>query len=379
MHVGLIVPSFGAGEREIPALSLLVTGLAGQIDITVIPLRNPAGTASDGQAAYDVLDPAGADQPFRALLRSSLDALRAQQRARPFDLLHGYWLFEPGFVAALAARLLHIPAVVSIGGAELVALPEIGYGGMRSARGRLLHRAVLGAATSVTGGSRYVLDLARETLPGGAGKLRLAPLPVQADSESQSELPESPVDAGGSMKLLQVGAYLPVKGQDLSIRALATLAPVWPDLTLTLIGEDPYGYRRRMAELARFLGIADRVRLLGRTPHAELAGYYQHSDLLLMPSRHESQGMVVLEAAAHGLPTVGSDVGVVRDLSPAAAVSFTVGDLAGMTRAITALVEDPDRRRLIGAAARREVRTRYAVEPVMERWLEVYGEALHGG
>ncbi len=255
-------------------------------------------------------------------------AIRARHRKQPFDLLHAYWLFEPGFVATIAARAIGVPVITSIGGAELVSLPALGYGGMRSRRGRLLNSAVLRASTLTTGGSNYVLDLARQAVPASTPKLRLAPLPIQI--QTQPETTESPYDAPGSFNLLQVGAYLPVKGQDVSIRALAALAKTENRFRLTLIGENPVGYKERMMNLAQNLGIAEQVQLLDRMPHEALVHYYRHADLLLMPSRHESQGMVVLEAAALGLATAGSDVGVVRDLAPNAAVGVPVDDLAAL-------------------------------------------------
>jgi len=98
-----------------------------------------------------------------------------------------------------------------------------------------------------------------------------------------------------------------------------------------------------------------------------------------MPSRHESQGMVVLEAAALGLPTVGSDLGVVRDLAPDAAVAVLTGDVRALARATAEFLNDGERRAGIGARARRIVEERYSLEPVVSRWVDLYEEAAGGG
>lgn len=376
MHVGLILPSYnGAGAMQIPSISLLASGLARQIDVTVIPLRNPDGISATHDESVSLLDPGAASLRFRSLLRATIDAIRSRHRVHSFDLLHGYWLFEPGFVAAVAGKLLRIPVVASIGGAELVALPEIGYGGMRAMRGRMLNRATLAAATVVTGGSSYVVGLARRVSPASGARFRVVPLPVETNLAGIE--PDNPYSRTG-IQLLQAAAYLPVKGQDISVRALATVLRDRAPLQLTMIGEDPHGYRRRMRDLAGNLGIADRVQFLERMPHAALAGYYRHSDLLLMPSRHESQGMVVLEAAAHGLPTVGSNVGVVGDLAPEAAVAVPPGDVEGLAAEIGRLVQDQARRDQLGRTARETVQRRYGIEPVVRQWITTYEEAIGG-
>lgn len=377
MHVGLVLPSYAARNdaMQIPALSLLASALSERIQITIIPLRNPPGMRHAPDDLASVTDIGGAQLQFRSLLKASIEQIRSRHRERPFDLLHGYWLFEPGFVAAVAAWSLHIPAITSIGGAELVSLPAIGYGGLRSRRGRLLNLAVLRGSTLVTGGSNYVLDLARAAAPSVAEKLRLVPLPVETPACGENIIERR---GDRDFNLLQVGAHLPVKGQDLSIRALAALHNRYPHANLTLIGEDPLNYRRRMADLAHNLGLASRVILLPRVPHAALAGYYRRADLLLMPSRHESQGMVVLEAATHGLPTVGSNVGVVGDLAPNAAIALPAGDLDTMSRQIASLLDDRLGRQRIGDAARQAVETQFGLASVTRRWIATYAEALDG-
>lgn len=377
MHLGLILPSFSTGaSMQIPSISLLARSLAGEIDVTVFPLRNPPGTLQTSVNGMNVCDLCGAPMRFRTLTRQAIKLIRERHRSYPLDLLHAYWLFEPGAIAAAAGRLLGLPVVTSIGGAELVSIPSISYGGLGTKRGRLLNTGVLKSADLVTGGSRYVLDLASSLTPSMRPKLRLAPLPVEHLDVNPNGAPSG--SPAGSQRLLQVGAFLPVKGQDISIRALAELSREHPDAELTIIGEDPHGYRTRMRALGEQLGLADRLRLLDRIPHDELGGYYRGSDILLMPSRHESQGMVVLEAAARGLPTVGSDVGVVRDLAPDAAVAVPVNDPGALASTVSAILRDDRQRAQLGDAARNAVRDRYSVGPVVQTWLDLYREVAGG-
>lgn len=374
MHVGLILPAYGSDEHlQIPSLSLLAKGLAEKIDVTIIPLRNPSLSGTDGKLR--TLDPLGAGLRFRTLVRHTIDLIRNEHRRHPFDVLHAYWLFEPGAVAAFAGQLLRIPVVVSIGGAELSALQKIGYGGARTYRGRMLNRIVMRSADIVTGGSQHVLEQARDLEPTAVSRLRFAPLPVDVSLTRGSE--ELSHDSN-ARQLLQIGSYLPVKGQDQSIRAVASLARTYPQLSLTIIGEDPFGYRRRMRDLALSLGVNERIQLLDRVPHWDLIDQYRNSALLLMPSRHESQGMVVLEAAVQGLPTVGTGVGVVRDLAPEAAFAITPGNFQLLASAIYELLDDIEQRRDLARTVRQRVIEEYGVEPVVRRWLKIYGEVARG-
>jgi glycosyltransferase involved in cell wall biosynthesis len=68
-------------------------------------------------------------------------------------------------------------------------------------------------------------------------------------------------------------------------------------------------------------------------------------------SRHEAAGVSVLEAAAAGVPTVGTSVGYVADWAPDAAAAVPAGDATAMARQIAALLDDPAARMALGARA----------------------------
>src|SRR5262249_32111111 len=78
----------------------------------------------------------------------------------------------------------------------------------------------------------------------------------------------------------------------------------------------------------------------------------QRSHLFVLSSRHEAAGAVVLEAAACGVPVVGTAVGYVADWAPEQALAVPPRDPAALATAIGALLADRDRRERLAAAAR---------------------------
>ena len=143
MRLALITPGFSADETDwcIPALLDLVRELSRRHDVHVFTLRYP-----HRRSRYQVHDAAvtslghGTSGGLRRvpLLQHALAAILAEHRQRPFDLLHGLWADEPGFLAVAAGALLRRPAIVSLLGGELVGFPDIGYGGQLSRANRWL-------------------------------------------------------------------------------------------------------------------------------------------------------------------------------------------------------------------------------------------------
>ena len=108
-------------------------------------------------------------------------------------------------------------------------------------------------------------------------------------------------------RILFIGRLLYWKGMGLGLRAFAKLKERIPEATLTIVGMGPE--KRRWQKLAEKLKIQDRICWIHRANKTELSNIYNDHDILLFPSLHDSGGMVVLEALAHGLPVVCLDLG----------------------------------------------------------------------
>lgn len=114
----------------------------------------------------------------------------------------------------------------------------------------------------------------------------------------------------GRPTLLFVGRIQPLKRVDLAVAALAEMART--DAQLVVVG-GPSGAGGeeefvRVRALADRLGVAERVRFVPPQPHHLLSSWYRAADVVVVPSRSESFGLVALEAAACGTPVVAAAV-----------------------------------------------------------------------
>ena len=125
-------------------------------------------------------------------------------------------------------------------------------------------------------------------------------------------------------RLLSVGAITPVKGHDVLVSALALVADLrW---TWSLVGASvDAAHATGLWSALCNAGIDARVTLAGALTGHDLAAAYAGADLLVLPSRHETYGIVASEALARGIPVLATDVGGVREALGASSRGATPG------------------------------------------------------
>ena len=381
MRVALIVPGFSADDRDwcIPALLNFARAMGRLVELEIFTLRYPhrRGTYRIGNAMVHSLGWAQRRGTQSARLWwSAVQAIQARHRDSPFDCLHAFWADEPGWVGVACALRLGLPFVVSLAGGELSDLPGAAYGLQRHPVQRRLIGWTLRRADVVTAGSRYMLDMARAHVPASQ-RLVLAPLGVDVERFSPEAAAAMGMRAGEPATLINVGSLAAVKGQGLLLGAMRHTAAAWPGARLHIVGEGSLrgALRRQIDEL----GLTSQVTLDGAMAHERLAELYRGADLFVQASRHEAQGMAVLEAAACGVPAAGTPVGVLPELAERGAALAAGDDERALADAMLALLGDRERRRAMARAARAMALDRYSVDGCTRRFLEIYGKACDEG
>jgi len=319
MRIGLVVPGFSAHAEDwcIPALRHLARALSSTDVVRVIAVRYPYRPGRYSIEGAEVIAVGGAERRGMAALdvwRTTLGLLGAEHRRRPFDVLHAFWATESGLLTAIAGRLLHVPALVSLAGGELVALPVIHYGDQRRGWERLKVAAALRLSTAVTAGSHQLLGLAKTYTD--KERLYYAPLGVPLDlfQPSQTET---------GQRFIHVGSLTPVKDQVTLLRAFAKHPH---GATLDIVGDGPLLHD--LEHLAKQLGVGQAVTFHGDVDHAALPDVYRQASHFVLSSLHEAQNMAAIEAAACGLQVVGTRVGVLPELTDAVSPTGNAESLA---------------------------------------------------
>jgi glycosyltransferase involved in cell wall biosynthesis len=211
-------------------------------------------------------------------------------------------------------------------------------------------RAVLSAATAVLTTSAW----ARRALLQ-LHSLRGDRVHVAEPGVDPAELAPGTATAGA---LLSVAAVIPGKGHDVLLDALAMLGGAgWECLCVGSVERDP-AFAATLRRRVREVGLDGRVRFSGPQSGAALGRSYRAADVLVLPSRGETYGMVVTEALAHGLPVVAAEVGGVPEALGYGADGTRPGllvppdDPRALHDALRAWLEDHDLRRRLRRAAR---------------------------
>ncbi len=158
--------------------------------------------------------------------------------------------------------------------------------------------------------------------------------------------------------LVFIGRIQPLKGVDVAVEALAKVER--KDARLWIVGgasgKGGGAEVDRVRSLIDDLDLSDRVDFIPAQPHHLLSTYYRAADICLVPSRSESFGLVALEAAACGVPTVASAVGGLLTLVDHGHTGYLVEgrDPADYAAWIDTILGDPvlARRLSVSAAAR---------------------------
>lgn len=302
-------------------------------------------------------------------------------RVRP-DLIHTS-LFEADIAGRLAAARWRVPVVSSLvtmqygtarrEGEGLPAWKVAAARAMDAATAQFVTRfhAITEAAGQHGSGHLRVSRRPIEVIPRGRSDAALG----RRSSERRSAVRSSQRWRDDEHVLLAVARQEPQKGLDVLLEAVAQLRRRGLPLRLVLAGR-PGSASTRIRRLVDELGLAEVVEQLG--VRDDVADLMVGADVLVLPSRWEGLGGVLLEAMALELPIVASDLAPIAEVAPPDEVALLAppGDAIQLAEAIAASISDPAASAERTARGRARFEARYTIEAVAEQMAGFYQRAL---
>lgn len=232
---------------------------------------------------------------------SQLDLIAAGR----FDVVHAHFGHWGVPLAALRATQPKLRIVTTFHGYDVTVAPGLhGYG---------MYRRLFQVGDRFTVNSRY---LWRRLIALGCPEDRMTQLRMGVSSSEFQCTPRRRTP-GEPLRLISIGRLAPMKGFEYAISAVAELARAGHDVRYRIVGDGELKSRLE-AQIAQ-LGLGERVTLLGALPHEAVRRELASGHLFLLPSAYapagqvETQGVVVQEAQASGLPVLVSQIGGVAE------------------------------------------------------------------
>lgn len=285
-----------------------------------------------------------------------------------YDVVHAH-MGRTGLVMQhlRAWNLLHGPLLTTFHGSDVLVEPG------RHPPG-LYDRLFTGAA-ALTANTNFLVG-ALQALGAPREKCTVVPVGV---NPTDFEFRPRRLASGQRLRILTVARLDPLKGIRYGIEAVDALRKEGVDVTYTIIGEGPE--RPELEDLIRRRGLEDIVQLVGSLKWDRIPGEYARHHVFLLPGiisptgGRESQGKVLIEAQASGMPVVATAVGGIPEaVAPGAGRLVPQKDSVALARAIMTLLDDRDRWEEMGRRGRAYVEARFDTGRLTEETVERYRE-----
>lgn len=326
-------------------------------EIGGLPVHHPRFFSFPGE--WSRLKPA-------SIAAGSWPCVNRMHRAAPFDLVDAHFAHPDATAAAILARRMRVPLVVTVRGSDI-------HRDLDRPRLRPLILRTLAQADAVVAVARPLADalhaagVAAEKIHTIENGVDMSVFGVIGHEEARRALDLTP----DRKVVLSVANLVPVKGHAELLKAFALLEE---NVELWLAGSGPE--RSRLESHARELGIAERVRFLGRVAHDDVPRLYAAADVYCLASRNEGCPNVVFEALASGCPVAATAVGHVPYMVREGENGYTApqGDVPALADALGRLLRAP----LAREAVRSSVIDR-TWEKAAARIVRVFGALLDAG
>jgi teichuronic acid biosynthesis glycosyltransferase TuaC len=310
----------------------------------------------------------GLSSAGRLLYARLLTRVRRLHGEQPVDVIHAHSALPCGHAAALLARDLDVPFVVTLHGLDV--FNATFTDGTAALWRRQASCSVYRQAQTVI----CISEKVRQNLMSGfENEVRSAVVYNGADPELFT--PGLPVRSA-EIEVLIVGNLLLGKGHGLVFRAIDRLRNTYPQVRCRIIGEGPD--RDRFAALARNLRLEGQIQFLGSKSRPEVAEAMRGCAVFALPARFEALGCVYLEAMSCGKPVIACRGQGIDEIIRHRENGWLVPEdgLEELVDAFSVLFKSPDLRARIGAAARRTILDSLTLSHQAQRLAEIYRGAI---
>ena len=246
----------------------------------------------------------------------------------------------------------------------------------RTGWGRRLAQLCLPFADAVICNSRYTARSIAYAYRIAPDRLYVLYNPVEERQLSQprEHLREQLSFGAGDLVIGHVGGMISTRDQVTLLKAFREIQRQHPNSHLVLIGDGPL--RGALELLAQQLCISDHVHFIGYT--AQVGDYLAAMDIYVNTTLDEGFGIAVVEAMLAGLPVVLADAGAHPELitDGVHGVLYPGGDAMRLAYSILELIDQPEKRRRLGDAARESARARFAPQHYVSGYDAIIGDVL---
>lgn len=303
-----------------------------------------------------------------------------RQNIKNYDVVQLHALFTYSTMpAAYAAARAGVPYIVHpLGTLNPVGMNQY-HPGLKRVSFPLLERRIIEGAAFVHYTS--ALEQAQAQAMGVTRQSVVIPIGVPVDStpnESHKiQLRELVPQFADRMVFLFLGRLDPIKGFDLLLPAFAGVCAQSAGVGLILAGEGEPGYENVLRMECTRLGIARDVFFAGYVDGDVKRAFLRESDVFVLPSRSENQGVAVVEALAAGLPVlVTPGVGIAQEIAASGAGAVVARESGLLAAAMLQLQRNENARREMGAQGKRLAQEKFSVEAMTRALLNMYSQAI---
>lgn len=391
MRICLIIPRFfpevGGAERQTHALARMLLARGHQVMVLTRQLGGlPPREVLDGVPVVRAIRTVELGPLFGLTYVLSVARFLLAHR-RDWDVIHVTHAYLDAFAAVLTRRLHGLPVVVRPACAgyygDLARLGRFRVWPLLPALDGLTSRAVIRTIARAEAFIANSTELREELIGAGFPAERIVRVPNGVDL---NHFHPDPVErsAGARRRLgLPAGPLLafagrldPQKGLHTLLAAVEPLLARNGEARLLIMGDGPQ--RPELEQVVRRAGLSARVLFRGLV--RDVAPYLRGCDIFVFPSVGEGMPNALLEAMASGLPCVASAIGGCTDIVTDGETGLLVppGDAAAFRGALQRLLQSPELRAQLGAAARASVVSRFGLERMAERYEKCLRMTLTG-